>query len=226
MKRTFKYFIIFLIIPIVLAVGVVLFHDRQYALISLAIALLSCLLFFFRFEQKKHNSRELIAIAAMVALSSAGRFIFAMVPGFKPVTAIVVISAIYFGAESGFLVGSLSAVISNIYFGQGPWTPFQMFSWGIIGFIAGLLSGYLKKSRALTAAYGAISGILFSLIMDIWTVIWWDGGFNSSRYLGAIISSVPFMAIYVVSNAIFILVLYKPIGSKLDRLKIKYGIGE
>lgn len=225
MKRNFKYFIVFLIVPIVLAIGVVLFHDRQYALISLAIALLSCLLFFFRFEHKTHSSRELIAIAAMVALSSAGRFIFAMVPGFKPVTAIVVISAIYFGSESGFLVGSLSAVVSNMYFGQGPWTPFQMFSWGIIGFIAGLLAGHLKNSRMLTAAYGAVSGILFSIIMDIWTVIWWDGSFNSNRYLGAIISSIPFMAVYVVSNALFIFILYKPIGRKLERLKIKYGIG-
>lgn len=63
MKRNFKYFIVFLIVPIVLAIGVVLFYDRQYALISLAIALLSCLLFFFRFEHKTHSSRELIAIA-------------------------------------------------------------------------------------------------------------------------------------------------------------------
>ena len=87
--------------------------------------------------------------AAMTALSVSGRFLFAMLPGFKPVTAIIIITALYFGAQAGFMTGALTALISNIYFGQGSWTPFQMLAWGIVGLLGGILSGYLKKNKWL-----------------------------------------------------------------------------
>src|SRR5690625_7953059 len=80
----------------------------------------------------------MVVFAVLIALSSISRVLFAPIPVFKPVSAIVILTAIYFGAEAGFLVGALTALLSNIYFGQGPWTPFQMFAWGIIGLIAGL----------------------------------------------------------------------------------------
>lgn len=89
----------------------------------------------------------------------------------------------YFGSEAGFMTGALSAVISNFFFGQGPWTPFQMFSWGILGLIAGIIADPLKRSKIVLTIYAVISGILYSLIMDIWTVLWADGYFNFSRYL-------------------------------------------
>lgn len=123
-------------------------------------------------------------LAVMTALSVAGRFIFAPIPFFKPVTAMVVIAGMYFGAEFGFLTGALSAVISNFYFGQGAWTPFQMFSWGIIGFIAGILSSRLIRSKIILVIYGALAGVVYSLIMDIWTVLWMDGMFNPARFFG------------------------------------------
>src|SRR5690625_3847939 len=111
----------------------------------------------------------MVVIAVMIALAVVGRFLFLAIPGFKPVTAIVIITAVYFGAEAGFLVGALSALISNLYFGQGPWTPFQMFAWGAIGLIAGLpfIRIYLMRSKWLIMLFGAFSGVLFSLLMDI-----------------------------------------------------------
>ena len=130
----------------------------------------------------------------------------------------------YFGSEAGFLTGALSAVISNFYFGQGPWTPFQMFSWGILGFIAGLLAAPLKKSRIALTLYAVLSGVLYSFLMDIWTVLWADGAFNISRYLAAILSAAPFTAIYAVSNTVFLWLFARPIGKILDRLKTKYAL--
>ena len=82
------------------------------------------------------------------------------------------------GSESGFLVGAMSALVTNFYFGQGPWTPFQMFAWGMIGLIAGYLGDPLRRSRIALAVYGAFSGIAYSMIMDIWTVLWYGEGFN------------------------------------------------
>jgi uncharacterized membrane protein len=223
-KRVLITIIIIILIPIIIIAGVILLKDRQYALVSMIIAIAACIPFFIRAESKKSKTSEMIIIAVMVALSSAGRFVFAAIPFFKPVTAIVVVAAIYLGAESGFLIGALSALISNIYFGQGPWTPFQMFIWGLIGFTAGLMAVALKNNRILLAVYGCLAGFAFSLVMDTWTVLWLDGSFNLSRYLAAIITSLPITAVYAISNIIFLLILQKPMGAKLARLKSKYGL--
>ncbi len=219
------YLIILLVIPILIGVGVVLLNDRKYNIISIIIAFISCVPFYLSFEKRNPKATELILIAVMIAISVVGRFIFAPIPGFKPVTAVTVITAIYFGPQAGFLTGSLTAVVSNILFGQGPWTPFQMFVWGILGFIAGILAkaGLLEKKWQL-AIYGVFAGVAFSLLMDIWTVLAMDGTFNVTRYVVAVGSSLPFMAVYAVSNVIFLLALTKPIGQKLARVKKKYGL--
>lgn len=226
MKRWINYSVLLLIIPITIWLGITLFADRSYVFISLVIVLLTLLPFFITFEKRQTSTRLLVVLAVLVALSVVGRFLFAAIPGFKPVTAIVILSAIYFGAEAGFLVGALTALISNIYFGQGPWTPFQMFAWGIIGFSAGLplIRRLLVKSKLALLLIGMFSGIFFSLLMDIWTVLSIDGTFNWKRYVTAVGLSVPFMITYAISNVIFLLLTIKPIGEKLARIKMKYGI--
>lgn len=224
-KKALRYSVILLGIPLLIAIGVVLFRDRKYHIISLALALAACVPFFLSFEKRGPNAKELVLIAVMVALSVAGRTVFAPIPGFKPVTAMVVITAIYLGPEAGFLTGSLSAVVSNFLFGQGPWTPFQMFVWGLLGFLAGLLAarGWLK-SRAALALYGVFAGAAFSLMMDVWTVLAFDGSFSLSRYFAAVAASLPFLLTYAVSNVIFLLLLERPIVRKLERVKVKYGL--
>ena len=217
--------IFFIVIPLVIWFGVWLFNDRKYNVISMAIALLSCVPFFIRFEKGKSGAREVVVIAVMTAFSVIGRLIFSPIPGFKPVTAITIIAGIALGAESGFMVGSLTAIVSNIFFGQGPWTPFQMFVWGIIGFLSGLC--FYKKqtsNRFILAVIGLVGGMAYSLLMDIWTTVSMEGTFNISRYLFYISSSFPFMAIYAVSNVVFLFVLAKPFLEKLNRIKTKYGI--
>lgn len=224
MKKRLSYIILCLIVPAVVLGGALLFKEKQYAWISLCVTVLSCVPFFLHFEHSENDVRKLILIAVMVAISVIGRFIFAPIPGFKPVTAMVVITAMYFGGEAGFMTGALSAVISNFYFGQGPWTPFQMFSWGIVGFLAGVIADPLKKSKIVLVVYAVVSGVLYSLLMDVWTVLWADGYFNISRYAAAIISAVQFTVIYAVSNVIFLLVFSKPIGKILERIKDKYRL--
>ena len=224
-KTVLKYVITIILIPATIILGVVLFSDRSYAIISIAVAFFACIPFFLCFERNKYSTRRIVLLAVMTALSVAGRFIFAPLPFFKPVTAIVVIAGMYFGSEFGFLTGALSAVVSNFYFGQGPWTPFQMFSWGIIGFVAGIISNPLIKNKLVLILYGAFSGIAYSLLMDVWTTMWSDGTFNLVRFYGAIISALPItLEYYVISNIVFLLIFAPLFGKKIERLKLKYEI--
>ena len=225
-KRWIRYSLLLLLVPIAIVSGLKLFDDRGYVFISFVIVALASMAFLFYYEKNEVKTRTLVVMAVLVALSVVGRFLFAAVPGFKPVTAIVVIAAIFFGSEMGFLVGALSALISNIYFGQGPWTPFQMFAWGMIGFMAGLpvVRKYLRNNKIILGLYGIFAGIVYSLLMDIWTVMALDGEFNFRRYMAAVGLSLPFMMTYAVSNVIFLLLVMKPIGEKLERLKVKYGL--
>lgn len=223
-KKVIKYLCVFLVAPLIVLCGVFFLGDRKYAFVSLALSVVACIPFFVSFEKGKNDARRIVIIAVMTALSVAGRFVFAPIPFFKPVTAIVIITAIYLGAEAGFITGAFSAVVSNFYFGQGPWTPFQMFAWGLIGFLAGLLAKRLLESKVLLIIFGALSGVVFSFIMDVWTTLWADGTFNIARFIASITTAAPFTVVYMVSNVIFLLLLTKPIGRKLQRLKTKYGI--
>lgn len=224
MKKWISYLIFCLLIPVTVLIGLFVFDDKQYVWISLCVTLLSCLPFFIGFEKRNNDTKHLVIIAVMVALSVLGRIVFTPMPAFKPITAMVVITAMCFGREAGFMTGALSAVISNFSFGQGPWTPFQMFSWGMIGLIAGLISEPLKRSRVVLVIYALISGIMYSCLMDVWSVLWADGYFNVSRYLSLLLTSLPFTAIYAVSNVIFLLFFSKPIVKILERVKTKYAI--
>lgn len=224
MKKALSYIVLLIIIPLVVIGGSLIFKDKQVSWISLCVMLLSCVPFFIGFEKKRGGAVRIMIISVMTALSVLGRIAFAPIPSFKPVTAIVVLTGIYFGGEAGFMTGALSAVISNFYFSQGPWTPFQMFAWGILGLIAGMLSGILRRYRLALYAYGAVSGVLYSLLMDIWTVLWADGYFNFPRYFASVISALPVTAVYVISNVIFLMLFSGPIGRILQRMKTKYGI--
>ena len=218
-----------ILLPFVLIPAIVIWFALgpargHYALSSMLVTVMALVLFSCGFERRKTGSRRMILVAVMTALSVAGRFIFAALPFFKPISAMVIITAIYVGPEAGFLTGALSAMISNFYFGQGPWTPFQMLSWGLLGLFAGLLSGPLKRSRLLLSLYGILAGAAYSLIMDVWTVMWYNGSLDAKLYAAALAAALPMTLMYSISNVVFINLLARPFGEKLQRVKIKYGV--
>lgn len=225
-KKILKLFIPAGVTAAITLVGALIPGGRGGNLISVALAILACVPAFVLFETEKHDSREIAAIAVMSAISVLSRVIFAPFPAFKPVSAIVMITGMAFGAEAGFITGSMSALVSNFYFGQGVWTPFQMLAWGLSGLLAGLV---LHKSRNKTKKWvlvilGICGGALFSLLMDIWTTLSFDGRFSFVRYLFYTVRSLPFTALYCVSNVILLLILAEPICRKTDRLVVRYGI--
>ncbi len=220
LRRTLRLLIPLVCIPLTVLLGAVALDAKRYALVTLIVSLWVILLFMMGYENRTVGHRRAVLVAVMVALSVVGR----MIPLFKPITAITVLSAIYLGAESGFAVGALSALISNFYFGQGPWTPFQMLAWGLIGLFAAWLSRPLKSSRSLLLSYGLLSAVLYSALMDVWSVLWMNPEATPALYAAALLTALPHTALYAVSNVVFLLLLAKPFGEKLERIRIKYGI--
>ena len=220
LRQVIRHVVPFIVAPALALSGAVLAKRGQYALVISLVCAASFLLFAAGFERKRTGARRLVVVSVMTALAVAGRFI----PLVKPVAALTIISALYLGGEAGFLTGALTALISNFYFGQGPWTAFQMTAWGLVGLIAGLLAAPLRKNRALLLLYGLLSGIGYSMIMDVWTVLWYGQGFSLPLYLTALGTALPHAALYAASNVIYLALFARPFGEKLERLRVKYGI--
>jgi uncharacterized membrane protein len=197
-----------------------------YYAISIIIIIAAFVPFIISFEKRKPKARELVIIAVMVALGVVGRAAFFMLPQCKPVVAIVIIVGISLGAQSGFLVGALIAFISNFIFGQGPWTIYQMLALALVGLIAGLI--FRRKShtgRLPVCIFGFLAAlILHGLLLDTASVIMFTGKINAPALLTAITAGLPFNLILAASTVVFLLLLYKPITEKLNRIKQKYAI--
>ncbi len=204
--------------------------EKYYIYISLFIVAGSLAVVFLRLDKKRTSVRRLTLIAVMTALSIASRFIFAAFPAFKPMSAIVILTGVYLGGEAGFLCGCLTAFISNFYFGQGPWTPFQMTALGLIGLVAAVLFSGRKnivgsKIRLfLLLLYGMFCGVFYSLFLDTWTMLWTYGGLDVEGYLAAITVAIPYTVLYAVSNVIFLLIFEPVFGKRLGRIIRKYRI--
>ena len=202
----------------------VLFKKRGFLLGMTVMALGSVFAFVYSSETALKSSRRAVLCSIMTALCVVGRFI----PVFKPVAALAVLSGVYLGAESGFLVGALSALLSNVFFGHGPWTPYQMLGWGLIGFASGLFWRTLRRSvngrRVVICAFGALCAVFYSFLMDVFSVLWYETSFSLSLYLATVLSAIPHTLIYVASNVAFLYLLSPPFARKLERVERKYGL--
>ncbi len=224
-KRTLVSMVLILaVIPLTIYAGL-LIGDRQYYLISLLIILYTIIPFFMVFEKRKPKARELVVIAVLCAIAVAGRAVFIFLPFFKPLVAIVIITGIVFGGEAGFLCGAVSGFVSNFIFGQGPWTPWQMFAYGIAGFIAGVLyqKGVLKKEKLPLSIFGAgVVMIVVGPLLDLCTLFTMTSMVNTENAAAVFIAGLPVNAIHAVATVVFLLLLSGPMFEKLDRLKLKY----
>lgn len=219
--------LILLLIPLTLYVGVFYLDNKKYYFISLLV-LLECMLpFFLIFEGRKPQARELVIIAVLCAIGIAGRAALFMLPQFKPVMAVTIIAGVAFGGETGFLVGAMTMLASNIFFGQGPLTPWQMFAMGIIGFLAGILfrKGWLRRSRGALGIFGALAAILiYGGIMNPASALTWVGELNGNILLTYYITGLPFDCIQAAATWLFLFFGAEPMLEKLDRIKVKYGL--
>ncbi len=222
--------LIVLCIPLTIFAGVKYLGNQHYNLTALLV-LVECMVpFFLVFESRKPKARELVTIAVLCAMGVAGRSAFFMLPQFKPVLALVIISGVAFGGETGFLVGAVTMLAANLLFSQGTWTAWQMFSMGIIGFLAGVLfrKGLLRRSRGSLATFGAFAAvIIYGGIMNPAAALMYNSQtINWAMLKAYYVSGLPMDLIHAAATVIFILIAAEPMLEKLDRIKVKYGLVE
>lgn len=161
--------LIFIAIPLVIALGAALLKDRNYILVSLIVLALTMLPFFMVFERRKPKAREIALIAVMCAITVCAQLICKVTIPLKAGTAIIIVCGIALGPEAGFLIGALGRFVFNFYAGHGPWSPWQMFCWGLLGFLAGLAFNRAnlekKNSRNFTAVMGPVMCVIFALVV-------------------------------------------------------------
>ncbi len=227
-KRTvITTFLILLLIPLTIYIGVFLPGNRKYYLTSILIIIETLIPFCMLFESRKPKARELMVISVLCAVAVAGRTIFAAIPQFKPVVAVIIISGACFGSETGFLTGVITGFVSNFFLGQGPWTPWQMFSFGIIGFVSGILFGsnILRKTKLFLCVFGFLSTlVLYGGIMNPASIIMWQNKITWKMIASSYAAGFYFDLIHATSTTLFLWFISEPMIEKLERIKIKYGL--
>lgn len=213
---------------------------RQTAILSFAVVIAALGIFFASFEASGARPRELMPTVVLAALAAAGRIVFAAVPSMKPVSAIAIIAGVVLGRRSGFMVGALAALASNFFFGQGPWTPWQMYAWGLVGWGAGALAqtgvfGVRPGASASPSArrrvvgtacllvYGFVSSVAYGWILNAWTVLGFLHAHTTFQVLTVYAASLPFDIAHGVATVGFLLALWAPWQRKLARVLKSYA---
>ena len=239
-KTNWRFWLSLAIMVLLVPLAMVLFTrlKQSFYLSGLTIIVLTIAAFFLHFESRKPQARELVLLAVLCALAVASRAAFGFVPHFKPMLAIVMLTGIAFGPEAGFLCGAISGFASNFIFGQGPWTPWQMFAYGIGGMLAGLfaLCGILKKSPRAWRDGGwrdilglTVFGFLCILLVVgplLDTSTFFMAGFSASSPLAIYLAGVPVNCVHGSAVALTMLLFGKPLLDRLRRIQIKYGMME
>lgn len=216
-----------LLIPLTIATGIYLFDDRKYYFISMLILVEIFIPFLKNYEDKKPQTREIVLISVLCTIGVIGRAAFFMVPQFKPVVALIIVIGASLGAQLGFLSGALIAFTSNFFMGQGPWTPWQMFAMGIIGYIAGCLfkryGNSIPKVRLILFGFLA-TFIIYGGIMNPASVLMVQNHPTKEMILLAYGRGIPFDLIHAASTVIFLMLFGDVFLEKIVRIKQKYNL--
>lgn len=204
---------------------------QQSALALLASVGTVLVLFFANYEHSRPALRQIMPTLVLAALAAAGRILFAPVPDFKPVSAIAFIAGATLGCRAGFLVGALAALTSNFFFGQGMWTPWQMYAWGLVGYLGGVMArtgAFVRPDgsprRLALAAAGLFSGFLYGAVINAYDVLAFVKPLTWEGAALRVAASLPFDAMHGVATAVFLLVLYVPWTRRIDRVVHKFDL--
>ena len=193
----------------------------SWELVSFAILGVALVAGFAWYERSQPGSRMLALVATLAALAAIGRIAFAPIPNVKPTTDIVLIAGLVLGASPGFVVGAVAALASNLLFGQGPWTPWQMVAWGLCGVLGALLGRIAGRQvgRLPLALYCAAAGLAFGAIMDASIWVTYGGGQGLSQYLAIAVTSLPFNLAHAAGNFAFALAFGPALVRALARFR-------
>lgn len=221
---TFLTFLVF--VPLSVFVFSKFFSSKNYLACAVVIILLSLVPFFAWFEKRKIKTSEIVTVAMMIAVSIAGRTAFVFVPQIKPMCALVIVSAIAFGPNVGFITGAVSMFVSNFIFGQGIFTPPQMLGMGLVGFLSAVIF-YEKKyatNRILVSVVGAVLCFaVYGFIVDSYNVMLL-ADYSKEAVFAVFGSGISFNLIHAGTTALVLFFINKPMNDKFSRLRTKYGI--
>jgi energy-coupling factor transport system ATP-binding protein len=204
--------------------GTWLLGGRKYMITSLVMLAEVLALFFISFEKKRPGAREVALVAVLCAMGVAGRSAFFMLPQFKPVAALVILCAAAYGPETGFIVGAGTMLASNLFFGQGPWTPWQMCAMGLVGYLTGIVCRKGTCRLTLCLWSGIAVTVVYGVMVNFSSAIIYQPEITWATVLPYLISGAPFDLIHAGGTAIFIWLLAEPVLEKLCRVRQKFGL--
>ncbi len=207
-----------------------MFGDRLYLIASVVLIVLAIVIFVRSFERKKPGTKDVVLLSVMISLGVVGRLVFFMVPQFKPCAAIVIITGIMLGKQAGFLSGVMTAFISDMFFGMGPWTLWQMIGFGLIGLISAIIFNKerIEKmggfAKLILCTYGfLVTFLLYGLLMDTATVFMVTDKPKLSTFIATYSAGIVFNMIHGISTFIFLYLMANPLSKKIKRVLVKYG---
>lgn len=194
--------------------------------LTMLVALLALLLVFAGYEASRPALRQVMPTVVLTSLAAAGRVLFAPLPDVKPVSAIAIVAGSLLGRRNGFMVGALAALVSNAFFGQGAWTPWQMYAWGLVGYLAGVLAdaGALRRHRWALLAYGFASALLYGAILNGWYVLGFVRPLTAAGVLAGYAAAAPWDVVHGLATVGFLALIWLPWGRSIRRVVAKYDL--
>lgn len=228
MKRSHICFILILTIGVIAFVAPVIDIDwlnrlLNWGLIASMVVLLIIIAFFFEFEAATVSAKEIALVGILGTISAVARVPFAAIPNVQPCTYLIICAGYVFGPLPGFMVGAVTALVSNFFLGHGPWTIYQMFAWGLVGVSAGYLSRF-RLGTLWLVVFGIAWGFIYGAIMNIW--YWASSVYPLTLRTFAVtqLNSVWFDAFHAVGNAVFLGALGPKTIAILQRFKMRFSI--
>ncbi|WP_222669723.1 ECF transporter S component [Pediococcus acidilactici] len=218
-------FLIAIVIFLVFLTFVTALQGQHFLLFSFICLIASVIPFYWKFESSALKAREVVFLAVLIAIAAVSRVPFAIIPNVQPTSFVIITAGAVLGPESGFIIGSTVALTSNMFLGQGPWTPWQMFAWGMMGMTAGLLKNTpLVNHKYAMVLFGFVWGFVFGWIMDLWYLVAYINPLNFKAMLLTFLGTGYFDLLHALSNVFFSLIFYNSWKKTITRFKIKYGL--
>ena len=195
----------------------------SWGLTATVIVTLTVVAFFFEFESTAMSSKEIALIAMLGTISAVSRVPFAVIPNVQPCTFFIICSGYVFGPVAGFMVGAITALVSNLFLGQGPWTLYQMLAWGL----AGVSAAYLRRfrlGRMSLIVFGAIWGYLYGWIMNTWFWASFIYPLTFRTFITYQLTSIWFDTFHALGNVVFLGFFGMKTVAILERFKERFSI--
>lgn len=219
-----------LAVPVVMTASLVLAPASAAGLMLLVVVLVLAL-FFAGYESTRPALRQIMPTLVLAALAAAGRILFGPIPDFKPVSAIAIIAGASLGRRNGFMVGALAALTSNVFMGQGMWTPWQMYAWGIVGYLGGVLADHGALTRrdgsprpAGILGVGAASGLIYGAVINAYDIIGFVQPLTFAGAIARLAAAVPFDIMHSLATCVFLMALYAPWTRRIGRIVRKFNL--